>query len=103
MISFATVELALAIADNKQFLACKFCRRLFEVSTSPTGFRTHREFCSDSCKTKDYRRRKRVALHLSTQGRSVQEIARQANTKAVTIHKWLKAGKVRRKSIKERA
>ena len=97
------LQLALAIADDKRFPACKFCNRLFEMSTAPTGFRTHREFCSDSCKTKDYRRRKRVASGLLTQGRSVQEIARLTSTKAATIRKWLQAGKGHREAVKGRA
>ena len=97
------LQLALALADDKQFLACKFCRRLFEVSTSPTGFRTHREFCTDSCKTKDYRRRKREALRLVGEKKPVREIAKQTNTKVATIRTWLKASKVRRKAVKGRA
>ena len=94
------LQLALALADGKQFLACKFCGRLFEVSTSPTGFRTHREFCTGSCKTKDYRRRKREALRLAGEKKPVHEIAKQTNTKTATIRKWLKAHKVRRKAVK---
>ena len=97
------LQLALAVAGDKHFPACKFCSRLFEVSTSPTGFRTHREFCSDSCKTRDYRRRKRLASDLATKGRSVQEIGRVTKTKVATIRTWLKARKVRRKAAKGRA
>ena len=94
------LQLALALTDDKQFLACKFCRRLFEVSTSPTGFRTHREFCTGSCKTKDYRRRKREALRLAGEKKPVREIAKQTKTETATIRKWLKAHKVRRKAVK---
>ena len=100
LVSAMWLQLALAIADDKVFLACKFCRRLFEVSTSPSGFRTHREFCTDSCKTKDYRRRKREALRLAVEKKPVREIAKQTNTKAATIRKWLKAHKVHRKAVK---
>ena len=96
------LQLTLAIAGDKHFPTCKSCSRLFEVSTSPTGFRTHREFCSDSCKTKDYRRRKRVASDLFTKGLSVQEIARLSDTKVATIRTWRKAGKTRRKAAKGR-
>ena len=94
------LQLALALADGKQFLACKFCGRLFEVSTSPTGFRTHREFCTGSCKSLDYRRRKREALRLAGEKKPVHEIARQTNTKTATIRKWLQAHKVRPKAVK---
>lgn len=100
LLSAMWLQLALALADDKQFLACKFCRRLFEVSTSPSGFRTHREFCTDSCKTKDYRRRKRDALRLAREKTPVREIAKQTNTKAATIRKWLTAHKGHRKTVK---
>ena len=97
------LQFALALAEGKQFLACKCCGRLFEVSTSPTGFRTHREFCTGSCKTKDYRRRKREALRLAGEKKPVREIAKQTNTATATIRTWLKTRKVRRKAAKGRA
>ena len=100
LLSAMWLQLVLALADDKQFVACKFCRRLFEVSTSPTGFRTHREFCTDSCKTKDYRRRKREALRLAGEKKPVREIAKQTNTKTATIRQWLKAHKARHKAVK---
>ena len=94
------LQLALATAQDKRFPACKFCQRLFEISTAPTGFRTHREFCSASCKTQDYRRRKRMALRLAGQGMSVRAIAEQTKTSAVTTRTWVQAGKERRKAAK---
>ncbi len=54
LISAMWLQLARAFTGDKQFVACKFCRRMFEISTDQTGFRSHREFCTDSCKTKDY-------------------------------------------------
>ena len=93
------LQLALAIVDDKQFQTCKFCRRFFEISTSQTGYRTHREFCSDSCKTKDYRRRKRTALRLMGKGQPLREVAKQSNTEVATIRKW-KAIKPRPKLMK---
>ena len=101
LLSAMWLQLALALADDKQFQACKFCHRLFEISTAPTGFRTHREFCSDSCKTKDYRRRKRMALRLAEQGKSVRTIAKQTKTNVVTIRTWVQAGKSRRNSSRK--
>jgi hypothetical protein len=100
LLSAMWLQLALAIEEDKQFQKCKFCRRLFEISTAATGFRRHREFCTDSCKTKDYRRRKREALRLAGKKTPVREIAKQTNTEPATIRKWLKARKVRRKAMK---
>jgi hypothetical protein len=80
---------ALAMAGDKQFVACKFCRRLMEISTDETGFRTHREFCSDSCKTKDYRKRMRTALTLAEKGLSTDAIAQRTVTQVATVRGWL--------------
>jgi len=61
------MQLALAITEDKRLVACKCCDRMFEISTEQTEFRRHREFCSESCKTTDYRKRKRIALDLAEQ------------------------------------
>jgi len=87
------LQLSLAITDDKEFQACKFCRGLFEISTAQTGFRRHREFCSDSCKTKDYRKRKRTALRLLREGRLVATVAKELETDPATIRRWKKNAK----------
>jgi len=89
------LQLALAITGEKRFVACKFCRRMFEISTAQTGFRSHREFCSDSCKTMDYRKRKRTALALAAAGAPVAEIAEKSSTDGRTVRKWLATDRTR--------
>jgi len=89
LISAMWLQLALALTGEKRFVACKFCRRLFEISTEQTGFRSHREFCSDSCKTKDYRKRKRTALQLAATGARLREISEKTNTETATVRAWL--------------
>jgi hypothetical protein len=96
LISAMWLQLALAITGEKRFVACKFCRRMFEISTEQSGFRSHREFCSDSCKTKDYRKRKRSALRLSEGGKLPAEISEKTGTDTATVKTWLKASKSRR-------
>ena len=83
------LQLALSVAGDKEFPECKFCHRLFEISTEQTGFRRHREFCSDSCKTKDYRRRKRTALKLAKEGASASTVAKRVETDMATVEGWL--------------
>jgi len=90
------LQLAMAITGEKRFVACKFCHRLFEISTEQTGFRSHREFCTDSCKTKDYRKRKRGALRLASEGKTVREISAQIGTENTTVRAWLAAAKASR-------
>ena len=84
------LQLALSIAGDKQFRQCKFCGCLFEISTEQTGFRRHREFCANaSCKTQDYRRRKRTALELAKKGVPSRTIAQRIDTKEATVRRWL--------------
>ena len=100
LVSAMWLQLGFAISGEKRFVACKFCRRMFEISTEQTGFRSHREFCSDSCKTNDYRKRKRTALKLSAEGLRVREIAEKTTTETATVRSWLTAAKDLRKRRK---
>jgi len=88
LLSAMWLQLALSVAGDKEFRACKFCRRLFEISTEQTGFRRHREFCSDTCKTKDYRKRKRLVLKLAAEGKSPAAIAGETETDKATVRAW---------------
>ena len=90
LLSAMWLQFALAVAGDKQFRQCKFCRCLFEISTEQTGFRRHREFCANaSCKTQDYRRRKRTALELAKKGVPSRTIAQRIDTKEATVRRWL--------------
>lgn len=93
LLSAAWLQFALSLAGDKEFRSCKFCRRLFEISTEQTGFRSHREFCTDSCKTKDYRKRRRTALRLTNEGKPLREVSEKTNTEVATIRAWLAAAK----------
>ena len=83
------LQLALAIAGGKSYAKCKFCKKEIEISKAQSGFRADREFCSHSCKTKDYRKRKREAMRLATMGVSVAKIAKKLATNPATIRAWL--------------
>jgi hypothetical protein len=83
------LQLALALTGGKRFATCKFCRRIFEISTAETGFRSHREFCTDSCKTQDYRRRKRTAIQLAARGVSIRSISDRVTTNKATVKRWV--------------
>lgn len=96
------LQLTLAVVGDKRFLACKFCQRVFEISTDVNGFRRHREFCSDSCKTLDYRRRKRNALKMAAEGRQINEIAKATATASSTVTSWTRLEKRRTTRIKKR-
>lgn len=87
------LQLALGVTGGKRFVECKFCRRVMEISTEQTGFRSHREFCSDSCKTKDYRKRKRAALAFGAAGVPLVDISERTATDRATVRSWLAATK----------
>lgn len=89
LIAAMWLQLALAVTGEKRFVACKFCRRMFEISTAQTGFRSHREFCTDSCKTQDARKRKRTALQLAKAGTPIGQISETTGTPQATVRKWL--------------
>lgn len=89
LISALWLQFALAITGDKAFSECKFCKKVFEISTEQTGFRRHREFCTASCKTMDYRRRKRTALGLAESGEELRSIATKTDTAVDTVRGWL--------------
>ena len=84
---------ARAIARGKRFVRCKFCRRLLELSTDEIGYRTNRTFCSESCKTRDYRKRKRTTLRLAGEGQAVSTIAKEVQTTPATVRAWIDKAK----------
>jgi hypothetical protein len=85
------LQLALSVVGDKDFRSCKHCHNLFEISTDDTGYRRHREFCSESCKTKDYRKRKRTALKLAADGKPAAIIAKATATNVITVRAWIAA------------
>jgi hypothetical protein len=88
LLSAMWLQFAQAIDGNRKHRACRECGKWFEISTEGTGFRVNREFCSDPCKSKDYRSRKSEALRLKSEGKSVAIIAKALDTPADTIKKW---------------
>lgn len=100
LIAAMWLQLMLAVTGDKQFVACKFCRRMFEISTDATGFRSHREFCTNSCKTLDYRKRKRAALRFASEGIELRRIAEKTSTEVATVRGWLAAARESRQAEK---
>jgi hypothetical protein len=88
LLSAMWLQFAQSIARNKRYRTCKGCSRWFEISTDETGFRINREFCSDACKSRDYRKRKDQARRLKAEGKTIVSIARELGTDVETIKKW---------------
>lgn len=91
LLSAMWLQLSLDLTGVKKFPQCKRCYERFEVSADV--FRSHREFCSDVCKTLDYRRRKQTAWQLKAQGLSLADIATGSDTKVATVRRWVQAWK----------
>ena len=93
LLSAIWLQFALAVAGDKHYVGCKTCDRQIEISTAQSGYRTNREFCSNSCKTQDYRKRKREALRLARRGEGLVAIAKSIDTERKTVRGWLNAFK----------
>jgi hypothetical protein len=89
LLSAMWLQFAQAIDGNGKHRACKECGKWFEISGEDTGFRINRVFCSDPCKSRDYRKRKEQAQHLKAEGKSFKDIAKELDTDIETIKKWV--------------
>jgi hypothetical protein len=87
------LQFAQAIAGNKRHRSCRLCGRWFEISKDADARTVRRLFCSDSCKTLDYRKRKEQALALKAKGMAIKDIAREIHTNPATVRTWLKKGR----------
>jgi hypothetical protein len=56
------LQFAQTVDGAIQHRACKECGTWFEISTGEKGFRINRQFCSDACKSRDYRRKKKARV-----------------------------------------
>jgi hypothetical protein len=93
LLSAMWLQFAQAIAANKgyaDYRACRECGKWFELSHKQADHRTvRRQFCSDPCKSRDYRRRKERAQQLKAEGKPLKDIAKELDTDAETIKKWV--------------
>ena len=94
------MQLALALGHDKRYPHCTYCKRPFEISLDKqTGQRADSIFCSDRCKSADYRARRRKAQELSAKSIPPSAIAKKLRTTVPTVKKWL----ARSRSTRRRA
>jgi hypothetical protein len=94
LVSALWLQFAQAIAEDRQFRACKQCGKWFQVYRDEDRRTGRKEFCQDACKSRDYRLRRERARRLKGEGKRVPEIARDLGTDVVTVKKWLSKRKV---------
>jgi hypothetical protein len=82
------LQAAQSLSRLKSYRACVFCKRLIEISRHG-GARTDAEYCSNSCRTREYRRRKKEARSLHDRGHSIAEIADRVGSEPRVIRRWL--------------
>ena len=59
------------------------------VRGRPGRGRTDKQFCSNACRTKAYRKRQAEAVRLHGEGRSLEEIARDLDSDPGTVRGWI--------------
>lgn len=88
LLSGMWLQLALAVSEDKDFRRCKECQTWFEIS--PDSARKSKLFCSNACRSKNYRKRRAYAKKLFNKGYPSQKISKELNTDISTIEKWVK-------------
>jgi hypothetical protein len=83
------LQFAQAISGDLEYRTCKECGKTIEVATDLDGRSARKLFCSDPCKSRDYRRRKDLAKKMKAEGKSVKDIAEELVTDISTIQKWV--------------
>jgi endogenous inhibitor of DNA gyrase (YacG/DUF329 family) len=86
------LQASLALVKQAEFRRCLSCGTPIEISTSG-GARTDAMFCSDRCKSRDFRKRKAEAKDLASQGVTPAQIAKRLRTDAKTVRTWIAKGR----------
>jgi hypothetical protein len=82
-------QLALAIADKKEFRPCKGCGQWIETSSGE--YRAGRIFCSNACRSKAYREKQDKARQMFSQGKRIEVIAEELHSDIETVRGWVSA------------
>jgi hypothetical protein len=87
-----------AVDGKREYRACRACGTWYAVSSDEGGVTRRREFCSDACKARDYRRRRDRARELKAGRKTLPQIVKQLSaegleTDAATVKKWITKGR----------
>jgi hypothetical protein len=81
------LQFARAVERDAQFRQCPECTTWFEVA--PGRGRADKQFCSTACRTRAYRKRQVEAARLHTEGRPLEDIARELDSDPDTVRGWI--------------
>lgn len=83
------LQFALAVTGDKEYRPCTECGMWLEIA--PDTYRTNRGYCSDACRAKAYRDRKRKAKEMAAAGHSVAAIAAELGVDDRSVAKWVQS------------
>lgn len=81
------LQLALAIDGRKSYRRCRSDGKWIEISQD--GARATRQFCSDACRSREYRRRRTEAVRMHEHGLAVEEIAKTLPASVSSVRNWV--------------
>ncbi len=101
LISAMWLQFAYWTQGGRSFPKCKQCGKRFAVALDAK--RVVADYCSDACRFKAYRIRKKKALELKAEGKKNDEIASILGLKSTkTVGKWIREAKAQEKTIRSR-
>lgn len=81
------IQFAQAVDGKKEYRSCERCGTWFEIS--PAAFRSHKRYCSDPCRMKNYRDRIEKTISLHKKGFSLEEISKQVGSNVKQVMTWI--------------
>jgi hypothetical protein len=85
------IQTALSYVEPRRYGRCQTCGRWFEVSASATGKRPDAETCGNVCKRRRIRTRKRDAIRLFREGRTLRDVSVATGADPRALSRWKKA------------
>ena len=87
------LQAATALSEQKAFRPCHgpACDKTIELSLDREGKRADAQFCSTTCRSRDYRRRRKEANALAREGLTPAKIAKALRSNTKTVQAWLSA------------
>jgi hypothetical protein len=81
------MQFSAAVGDDRSFGRCKECGKWFEFA--PGIARSHRQYCSNRCRTRAFRERQVRARRMYTAGLSFEVIAAELESDITTVKQWI--------------
>jgi hypothetical protein len=80
-------QFAIAVAGNPEFKQCSMCTNWFQVARGAR--RQQSVYCSDACKTRATRERRKRAIELARRGMNHRSIAKAVGSRVETVKGWV--------------